>query len=69
MHDSQKFHFYEVGDKRFTRNVDAFSYLSSMKTQGADIKIRFFINFDFLINHSRYYWREEPSMPLTYYMD
>ena len=69
MHESQKFHYYEVGDKRFARNVDAFSYFSSMKTRGADVKIRFFLNFDFLINHSRYKWQEEPSMPLTYYMD
>ena len=70
MHDSQKFHHYDVGGKKFTRNVDAFRYLTYMNnTHGANLKIRFFINFDFLINHSKYEWQKEPPKPLTYYMD
>ena len=70
MHDSQKFHYYDVGGKKFTRNVDAFRYLTYMNnTHGANLKIRFFINFDFLINHSKYEWQKEPPKPLTYYMD
>jgi hypothetical protein len=69
MHESQKFHCYEVEGKKFTRNVDAFGYLKYIKTRGIDAKIRFVLNFDFLINHSRYKWQEEPSMSLTFYMD
>ena len=70
MHDSQKFHHYDVGGKKFTRNVDAFRYLTYMNnTHGADLKLRFFISFDFLINHSKYEWQKEPPKPLTYYMD
>jgi|TARA_R110000824_G_scaffold107703_3_gene254206 hypothetical protein len=70
MHDSQKFHYYDVGGKKFTRNVDAFSYLNYMNnTHGKNFKIRFFLNFDFILNPSKYKWQEEPLMPLTYYMD
>jgi len=69
MYESQKRHYYEVEGKRFTRNVDAFGYLTDIKNRGIDAKIRFVLNFDFLINHSKYKWQEEPPMTLSYYMD
>jgi hypothetical protein len=31
MYESQKRHYYEVEGKRFTRNVDAFGYLTDIK--------------------------------------
>ena len=61
--------FYEVIDKKFPSNVEAFSYLKRIRPRVHKAVPKFILDFDFLRNPQKYPWRQEPPLTLQYYID
>lgn len=57
-----KFH-YEVSGERYNNNVKAFRRASELKQN-----MKFCVDFDFIMNPSKYKWHIEPPNSISYYM-